>query len=175
MVGIVAWAVIVLAIISVGIYYAAIGIKKSFLDSTEIFKYKLNIDKEGFKASHIPLVKVLFSGKEHHFLIDTGATNSVISQSVLAKDLSNYKVVDSIQILGIGGSKSNSLPIIEEVIEVESDKLTSRFVVVDSWEQSRAHIKDVTGIEVSGLLGSDFFEKARWIIDLNDLVIWKKN
>lgn len=174
-VGFVIWCVIVLGIIGTALYQIVISVKKVI---NKDFKYCINIHKEGFDKLKVPLIKMRIKNKYKYFLVDSGATHNVLSKESfknISKKEDEVKIVDNLAILGIsGGDENKTMPVIEEVISIGRDKFTQNFIVSENWEATKKYISDNCGIEVIGLLGSEFFQKARWVIDFDNLVIWVK-
>lgn len=174
-IGLIIWSVFVFGIISAG-FYGMIKQIKGCLDRE--FKYCINIHKEGFDKLKAPLIKMKIKNKYKYFLVDSGATHNILSKEAfksISKKDDEVKIVDNIAILGVNGGDTNkAVPVIEETISVGRDKFVENFLVSEDWETTRKYISDNCGVEVIGLLGSEFFQKARWLIDFDNLVIWVK-
>lgn len=173
-IGLIIWSVFVLGIIGVGFWQMISHIKRCI---DRDYKYCINIHKEGFEKLKAPLIKMKIKGKYKYFLVDSGAAKNLISKKAfqsISKEGDEVKIVDNVHILGVSGKEDKAVPVIEETISVGRDKFVQNFMVSEEWETTREYIHDTCGIEIIGLLGSEFFQKARWLIDFDNLVIWVK-
>lgn len=174
-IGLVLWSVLVLGIIGC---VGSMILKSINSTLNRDYKYAINIDKKGFKLSNLPFIKLKIRGKYRYFLIDSGASVNLLSEKAMLKD-SNFKdtanVIGSDSVLGVGSSSEDTpitIPIVEETISFKGDKFKEEFRLSDSWESIRDAVRKESGIEVYGLLGSPFIAKAKWVLDLEDLVVW---
>ena len=166
--GLIIWGIVVITIIAVFIYKAGSNINNQY-------KYNINIDKVGFDKFKLPLIKLNIRGLDKYFLVDTGANSNVLSMDII--DLPEFEdkihVVGELTQLG-GGGVSEVVKEIQECVRTEDEAFTIKFSVSNSYKNLADAIKAETGLEVVGLIGSPFLEKAKWIIDLDSLVIWAK-
>ena len=173
-IGLIVWSIIVLGIIGAGFWGIYSSIKNSLKND---YKYCINLHKVGFEKTNYPIIKMKIRNKYKYFLLDSGANINALSKDVLTsimKKEDSLKIVGNGQVLGIGATEDVAIPVIEETISVGRDKFVENFLVSEDWETTRKYISDNCGVEVIGLLGSEFFQKARWLIDFDNLVIWVK-
>lgn len=138
-------------------------------------KVNTTYDKISFKESldltELPIITFYQDDKKLNFLLDTGATQSLISDSVISTLV--YKDTNEVNALhGIEGNK-----VIVKNVEMEllykQQKFTTIFQVVPL-SNAFGNIKAETGVTLHGILGNEFFQKYKYIIDFNDLVAYSK-
>ena len=118
----------------------------------------------------LPIVSLTNNGQSFNFLIDTGATLSVIDSNALDK-LAYTKVETTGNAYGVDG---NIVPVEYARIELnhEKTKFVDEFQImrVDAFD----NIKESNKIEIVGILGSTFLERYNFVIDYKDLIIYVK-
>ena len=118
----------------------------------------------------LPIVSLTNNGQSFNFLIDTGATLSVIDSNALGK-LAYTKVETTGNAYGVDG---NIVPVEYARIELnhEKTKFVDEFQImrVDAFD----NIKESDKIEIVGILGSTFLERYNFVIDYKDLIIYVK-
>lgn len=143
-----------------------------------LYTYKYN--EESFKISFkesldlvgVPIITFKNNNKKYNFILDTGASNSVINAKVL-KQLEYTKIEGSSQLWGMEGNVQHveyvKMPLYYWGVEFEEE-----FQVVNM-EESFNKIKEGFGVTVSGILGSSFFNNYNYILDFKKLVAYTKN
>ena len=124
----------------------------------------------GLQKTGLPLI--LTSGKLKNlcFLIDTGATHNVLFTYEYEHFKSEFKLLSEKQnIMGIEGHCKET-PIIEATFDFEGSEYTSTFSVFDATE-AIAQIQQETGVQIHGILSTDFFIQNKWIINFDKLII----
>jgi len=124
----------------------------------------------GLQKTGLPLI--LTSGKLKNlcFLIDTGATHNVLFTYVYEHFKSEFKLLSEKQnIMGIEGHCKET-PIIEATFDFEGSEYTSTFSVFDATE-AIAQVQQETGVQIHGILSTDFFIQNKWIINFDKLII----
>lgn len=171
MIGLYIWLLCITAII-VGAFYSIF--KKVGRNSP--YKYSVNIHKGGFKKTKFPMIKLRIRGKYRYFLVDTGANVNLMDLESYGEIVGDGQVkqVDNGAVAGLGSEESVHAAIVEEDIVIAREKFTEEFLINDQWKFSREQIVKGSGINVVGILGSGFFERAKWMIDFENLIIWAK-
>lgn len=124
----------------------------------------------GLQKTGLPLI--LTSGKLKNlcFLIDTGATHNVLFTYVYEHFKSEFKLLSEKQnIMGIEGHCKET-PIIEATFDFEGSEYTSTFSVFDATE-AIAQVQQETGVQIHGILSTDFLIQNKWIINFDKLII----
>ena len=119
---------------------------------------------------NLPVVSLTNNGQSFNFLIDTGATLSVIDSNALGK-LAYTKVETTGNAYGVDG---NIIPVEYARIELnhENTKFVDEFQImrVDAFD----NIKESDKIEIVGILGSTFLKRYNFTINYKDLIIFAK-
>lgn len=173
-IGLIVWSIIVLGIIGAGFWGIYSSIKNSLKND---YKYCINLHKVGFEKTNYPIIKMKIRNKYKYFLLDSGANINALSKDVLTsimKKEDSLKIVGNGQVLGIGATEDVAIPVIEETISVGRDKFIEEFRVIDNWEATRKAMSKAAGVEIVGLLGAEFFQRAKWVLDFESLVVWVK-
>jgi hypothetical protein len=173
-IAIILWIIGVILLILVGFYFIVKKLNKS---NSIDYKYKIDFNKVGFENTDYPLIKLKIRGKYKHFLLDSGANINAISfkaMKSLVKEDELLEIVGNNKISGIEGESQESYQVIRETISINKDKFTEPFSLMTSWESLRSQISKAAKVDVIGLLGSEFFSKAKWVLDFDKLVVWVK-
>lgn len=124
----------------------------------------------GLQKTGLPLIVTSGKLKNLCFLIDTGATNSILFTYVYEHFKDEFRVLEEKQnIMGIEG-KYKETPVIEATFNFEGIDYTSTFSVFDATD-AIAHVQKETGVRIHGVLGSQFLVENKWIIDFDRLII----
>ena len=151
-------------------------------------EYNINTikkDKQGkicfadkFTLAEIPVIQIIIKDKILNFLVDTGANDNLINESVFNELFAGEEVEFKLKgdIVGasgaISGVKDTSIEFyIDTPFYIEKFKDT--FSVMDFTEAFNG-IENNTGVVLSGVLGSNFFKNNQWRIDYSEMVIWLK-
>jgi hypothetical protein len=128
--------------------------------------------KEAMDLVELPVVTFLNGDKKLNFLLDTGSNISQINSSILP--LLDYKKVEekSMGIIGIGGNKVNT-EFCEMTITYKSQEFTGEFCIHDL-DDAFAIVKEESGVQIHGILGSLFFQKYKYVFDFQSLTAYSK-
>ena len=124
----------------------------------------------GLQKTGWPLI--LTSGKLKNicFLIDTGSTHNILFSFVYEHFKEEFKLLDSaIKTMGIEGQYQEA-PVIEATFNFEGIDYTSTFSVLDA-SDAIAQVQGETGIQVHGVLGTQFLLENGWSIDFKRLIV----
>lgn len=124
----------------------------------------------GLQKTGLPLIVTSDKLKNLCFLIDTGATHNVLFTYVYEHFKSEFKLLSEKQnIMGIEGHCKET-PIIEATFDFEGSEYTSTFSVFDATE-AIAQVQQETGVQIHGILSTDFLIQNKWIINFDKLII----
>lgn len=120
----------------------------------------------GLQKTGLPLIITSGKLKNLCFLIDTGATHNIIFTYVYEHFKSEFKSLDENQIImGIEGNYEGT-PTIEATFNFEGIDYTSTFSVLDA-SDTIAQVQEETGVQIHGILSTDFLVKNKWILDFD--------
>lgn len=135
-------------------------------------KNRINMSfKEAMDLVELPVVTFYNGDKKFNFLLDTGATISVINSNIL--DNFTHEKVESTGILwGMEGNKIN-VSYIKASLIYKDKTYEENFQVVDMTASFNA-VKAESGVTLSGILGNSFFKKYQYVLDFNSLIAYSK-
>lgn len=128
--------------------------------------------KEAMDLVELPVVTFYNGNTKLNLLLDTGSNISQINSSVL-KAL-NYRDVEekSSDVIGIEGNKINT-KFCEMAITYKGQEFIGEFCVHDL-DDAFAIVKEESGVQIHGILGSLFFQKYKYILDYESLIAYSK-
>lgn len=126
----------------------------------------------GLRKTGLPLIITSGKLKNLCFLIDTGATHNVLFSYVYEHFKDEFKTLSEKQnIMGIEGHYKET-PTIEATFNFEGIDYTSIFSVLDATDVVQ-QIQEETGMQIHGILSTNFLLENKWIIDFENLIIRK--
>lgn len=127
--------------------------------------------KEAMDLVELPIITFYNKDRKLNFLLDTGSDLSHINKSILPS-LSYKEIEDSTNITSIGGTQQ-TLGCCEMEIYYKKQKFIDKFFVNDL-DDAFGIIKNETGVQVHGILGSKFFVKYKYILNFDTLTAYSK-
>lgn len=157
-------------------------LNESYKITAPVKKIKKKISfREKYKDVNLPVVSIKILNNEYDFILDTGANfnaldinqfKRIIKENDIDIDLSllesNLQNNGSI-IVGLGGEQSN-VKDVNLQFNIEDIEFNEVFSLIDIGSALEAHGKK--DHILCGVMGSEFFEKNKWKIDFEELVIW---
>ena len=129
-------------------------------------KYSLS---HGLTSIGLPTIPVEVNNKKLCFILDTGSTCILIDSTVVEYFKDIIELVGDYYISGIEGTK-HKVDMITLPFNFEGQIYKPKFCVRPLLDAFKS-IEDESGIQVHGLIGTDFLLKNKWIIDFNELKI----
>lgn len=121
------------------------------------------------KQVHLPIIEVEVQNMHLHFILDTGSTNSLLDERVIVTLKDQISFAGKYELQGIEGNA------------IQSSQGTLSFGLCGKTYQQNfcfmplekpfEAIKRDSGIEVHGILGTDFLIANQWVIDFEEEVI----
>lgn len=155
--------IVAVIIILGGIYaYLVISLKKDLKRDKMSFK-------ESIDLTDLPIITFYNNGKKFNFLLDTGASTSVMDSSVLPNLI--YKEKEERGTLyGMEGNEIDTA-FISVSLSYKDKEYEDTFHVVDMSAPFNK-IKADYGVTLSGILGSLFFYKYQYVLDFKELAAY---
>lgn len=127
--------------------------------------------RQAFELTEMPIVTFYNNGEKFHFLLDSGSNNCIIDSNVLEKMI--YKETDkTVKVVGLEGNVKEVqcciLPLTCKEKEYEY-----WYMVVDM-EKAFSVVKKDTGVTLSGLIGTNFFNHYKYVLDFDELKAYSK-
>ena len=129
--------------------------------------------KEALDLTELPVVTFIGKGKKLNFLIDTGANNSILNESVVKSMKLECKEFDGVETNTAGGN-INLNQVVSLVIKFDDTRMYDECFLVANMDEAFNSVKAETGVTIHGILGSNFFAKYKYIIDYDSLALYVK-
>lgn len=130
---------------------------------SSIFSFPLG---SGINKTGLPLIPLMLKDATLCFLIDTGATHNAIFYFIYEHFKSEFTLKDTEQsIMGIEGNSCKTFAI-EATLGLEGRRFTSVFSVLDA-SKAVEQVFEETGIQLHGVLSTNFLVENKWILDFN--------
>ena len=127
--------------------------------------------KAGFDLTDMPVITLYQGDKKFNFLLDTGSTDSIIDSNIL-KEI-DYKVKNTVSnLFGMEG-QTKQVKSCEITLYFGNKGYTYNYLINDM-SQAFGQIKDSTGVNLHGIIGSKFFNKFKYILDFDELIAYSK-
>lgn len=136
---------------------------------------KLNKRKMSFKEAmdlaELPIITMYQEEDKYNFLLDTGSNDSFISESTSHRFKGIYGRKEQ-NIVGVGNDSVTTK--CDTLLTYKDYSFECEFLVSAALNNAFDTIKQDTGVNIHGILGTKFLKKYRYIIDFNELVAYKK-
>ena len=125
--------------------------------------------KEALDLVDLPVITFYNDNKKFNFLLDTGATISVIDSNVL--DRFTHTELDYTGTLyGMEGNKQD-VSYVRAQLDYKNKSYEEDFQVADL-SAAFSQLKSTSGVTLSGILGNSFFTKYQYVLDFNSLIAY---
>lgn len=127
--------------------------------------------KEAMDLVDLPVITFYNNGKKFNFLLDTGATISIVDSNIL-DSLTCEKLKDVGTVFGVEGNK---VPVsyVRAQLDYKGGNYKEDFQVLDM-SNAFGNIKEESGVTLSGILGNQFFHKYQYVLDFKELIAYSK-
>ena len=127
--------------------------------------------KQGYDLTNLT-VCTFYQGEEKlNLLLDSGSTHCIIDKNILDKIKHEFTNSQS-SLYGLEGKK-NIVPICKIPISYKEQVYEFEYLVKDM-EVPFEQIKAETGVTLHGILGTNFFNKFKYVIDFDELIAYSK-
>lgn len=138
-------------------------------------KIKRNNRKMSFRESmdlaEMPIVTFYQGDKKFNFLLDTGSNYSHISKEA-AKEIQGETMEAQAKVSGIGEGTTSG--VCRTTLSYKGANYDIDLSITDHLTDAFAAIKAETGVQVHGLIGNQFFQKHKYVLDFEELVAYTK-
>lgn len=138
-------------------------------------KIELNNRKMSFKESmdlaEMPVVTFYQGDNKFNFLLDTGSNYSHISKEA-AKEIQGEIINTQAKVSGIGEGITSG--VCKTTLSYKGTSYDIDLSITDHLTDAFAAIKAETGVQVHGLIGNQFFQKHKYVLDFEELVAYTK-
>lgn len=125
--------------------------------------------REAMDLAELPVVTFYNGDRKINFLLDTGSNISSLNKSIVSSLVVESTGEES-NIIGIGGNKVNC-KICKMIIKRKNQEFEEEFSIADLDKAFRT-VKEESGVQIHGILGSRFFEKYKYVLDFKDYIAY---
>ena len=156
------------------INHLSIIIKRNYIFNLKVVRRKGTILEfsDVYHTHKLPVVKLSFNNQKYNILIDTGADINILNKSVFDAIYGG-----TISTLHNGLITTAGSDVVSEKAELSfkyiNKVFTEEFVLLNLDKNFQSILED-KNMQLHGVLGSNFFEKHRWSVDFDNMVIWTK-
>lgn len=129
--------------------------------------------KEALDLTELPVVTFISNEKKLNFLIDTGANNSILNESVVNSMKLNTETFEGVETNTAGGNIVLN-KVVNLEIKYDDKRIYNECFLVANLDEAFISIKGDTGVTIHGILGNKFFANHKYIIDFDALALYIK-
>lgn len=129
--------------------------------------------KEALDLTELPVVTFISKGRKLNFLLDTGANNSILNESVANSMKLDCEVFPGVETNTAGGN-INLNKITTLTIKFDDKRVYEECFLISDMDAAFNAIKEENGVSIHGILGSNFFTRNKYIIDFDSLALYVK-
>ena len=127
--------------------------------------------REAMDLAEMPVVTFYQGDKKFNFLLDTGSNYSHISKEA-AKEIQGETMEAQAKVSGIGEGTTSG--VCRTTLSYKGADYDIDLSITDHLTDAFAAIKTETGVQVHGLIGNQFFQKHKYVLDFEELVAYTK-
>ena len=127
--------------------------------------------KEAMDLVELPVVTFYNGDKKLNFLLDTGSNVSHINSSIIPL-LVHEKTGKEMNIIGIEGNKVGN-QFCKMSVTYKNLVFEEEFSIADL-DEAFSVVKQESGVQIHGILGSKFFERYKYVLDFKELIAYIK-
>lgn len=128
--------------------------------------------REAMDLAELPVVTFYQGTEKFNFLLDTGSNHSHISVEA-AERIKGVPMVGSENVQGVGGAMAVDRAV-NATIEYKSKSYEVLLLVGEHLSDTFRAIKEATGVQVHGILGSGFLSDNRYVLDFDELIAYSR-
>lgn len=125
--------------------------------------------REAMDLVELPVITFYNGDRKINFLLDTGSNISYLNKSVVSSLVVESTGEES-NIIGIEGNKVNC-KICKMIIRRKNQEFEEEFSIADLNKAFRI-VREESGVQIHGILGSRFFEKYKYVLDFKDYIAY---
>lgn len=127
--------------------------------------------RQGFDLTELAIVTFYQKDKKLNFLLDSGASKSTIDIGVIDSiEHTPSKTISTI--MGIEGNKQMVRSCIVKLTYKDTDYMCD--CLVFDMSKMLQEIKVSSGVIIHGVLGTEFFNKYKYVLDFDELIAYSK-
>lgn len=127
--------------------------------------------RQAFALSGLPIISFKSNDQWINLVFDTGCNYSVINKEEVDK-FNCILLEGASELIGLEG-KTNRGNVAKLTLEYEDEQYTIECGVIDMSEAIK-ELKNTYGVIVHGILGTDFFDKYKYVIDFRKMIAYSQ-
>ena len=127
--------------------------------------------KEAMALVELPVVTFYNGDTKLNFLLDTGSNVSYINSSIIPL-LVHEKTDKEMNTIGIEGNKVSN-QFCKMSVTYKNQVFEEEFSIADL-DEAFGVVKQESGVQIHGILGSKFFERYKYVLDFKELIAYIK-
>ena len=127
--------------------------------------------KEAMDLVELPVVTFYNGDTKLNFLLDTGSNVSYINSSIIPL-LVHEKTDKEMNTIGIEGNKVSN-QFCKMSVAYKNQVFEEEFSIADL-DEAFGVVKQESGVQIHGILGSKFFERYKYVLDFKELTAYIK-
>ena len=127
--------------------------------------------KEAMDLVELPVVTFYNGDTKLNFLLDTGSNVSYINSSIIPL-LVHEKTDKEMDTIGIEGNKVSN-QFCKMSVTYKNQVFEEEFSIADL-DEAFGVVKQESGVQIHGILGSKFFERYKYVLDFKELIAYIK-
>lgn len=127
--------------------------------------------KEAMDLVELPVVTFYNGDEKLNFLLDTGSNVSYINSSIIPL-LDHEKTDKEMNTIGIEGNKVSN-QFCKMFVTYKNQVFEEEFGIADL-DEAFSVVKQESGVQIHGILGSKFFERYKYVLDFKELIAYIK-
>ena len=127
--------------------------------------------KEAMDLVELPVVTFYNGDTKLNFLLDTGSNVSYINSSIIPL-LVHEKTDKEMNTIGIEGNKVSN-QFCKMSVTYKNQVFEEEFSIADL-DEAFGVVKQESGVQIHGILGSKFFDKYKYVLDFKELIAYIK-
>lgn len=132
-----------------------------------VVSFRESMDLTGF-----PIITFYIGDKKLNFLLDTGSNESFIDFTAV-KTIKHELLDKYTEVKGVGDTGNTEYRYCRINFFYKTKKFSSDFCIIDL-SPTFTDIKNASGVNIHGLLGSKFFQKYKYVINFDELIAYSK-
>lgn len=127
--------------------------------------------QQAFDLTEMPIITLYQGNNKFNFLLDTGSNNSIIDKNIL--DQIDHKIINErSNLFGMEG-RVQEVSMCKIVLSYKEKEYEYKYLIQDM-KAPFDNIKNTTGVTLHGIIGSNFFNEYKYVLDFSELVAYSK-
>ena len=128
--------------------------------------------RQSYELTDLAIITFYQGTNKFNFMLDTGSTKNIINKSVL-RGLDYESTERAANLMGADGNvKEVDICMLTFTYKENSFKFP---YLISDMDKAFEHIKKTTGATIHGIIGTEFFNAYKYVLDFEKLVAYSKS